>query len=214
MQAAGHQVFTPTLTGCGERSHLRGFKIDLNTHITDVVKVLEFEDLRNVILCGHSYGATVMRGVAEQVADRIAHLVIINEGIPQDGQAIKDVFPDDYAYLHELAKAEGDENWVSPASVWMERRAAAFTDEDWQWAKSKLTSFPISTFETPLSCKNPIAAALPRTFIACTESAGMDEALVFGKSWADEGHLWTLATMHDAAITQPKDLSDLLLRLA
>lgn len=214
LQAAGHEVYALTLTGCGERSHLRSFDIDLNTHVQDVVGVLEFEDLQGVILCGHSYGATVMRAAAEKVADRLAHLVILDEAIPQDGQALKDIYPDSYVYLRETAIAQGTEGWVSAPEEWQERRAAAFEEADWKWMKSKLTAFPVKTFETPIQLKNATAAALPRTFIAFTESPDADETIVFGKAWADEGQFQSMDTLHDAPVTHPEQLSSLLLELA
>ena len=71
LRSAGHEVYTPTLTGLGERSHLLGPDIDLDTHITDVVAVLHYEDLRDVILVGHSYGGMVITGVADRAADRV-----------------------------------------------------------------------------------------------------------------------------------------------
>src|ERR1051325_3898654 len=75
LRAAGHQVFTPTLTGLGERSHLLSPQVDLNTHIKDISLVLEFEDLQDVVLVGHSYGGMVIAGVAEQVSGRLVQLV-------------------------------------------------------------------------------------------------------------------------------------------
>lgn len=77
LRAAGHEVFTLTLTGLGERSHLANPEIDLNTHIQDVVNVLEYEDLRKVILVGHSYGGMVITGVTDRAAERLAHVVYL-----------------------------------------------------------------------------------------------------------------------------------------
>jgi pimeloyl-ACP methyl ester carboxylesterase len=75
LQAAGHEVLTPSLTGLGERAHLLGPQIDLSTHVQDITAVLEFEDLHNVVLVGHSYGGMVIAGVAEKAHARLAHLV-------------------------------------------------------------------------------------------------------------------------------------------
>src|SRR5713226_3159825 len=83
--AAGHRVFTPTLTGCGERAHLINPAIDLDTHIEDVVNVIQYEDLRDVVLVGHSYGGMVITGVAEHVAERLAHLCYLDAFVPEDG---------------------------------------------------------------------------------------------------------------------------------
>src|SRR5690349_9040341 len=75
LTSAGHWVLTPTLTGLGERSHLLGPEVDLDTHIRDVAAVLKYEDLQKVVLVGHSYGGMVISGVAETAGSRVAHLV-------------------------------------------------------------------------------------------------------------------------------------------
>ena len=86
----GHDVYTPTLTGLGEREHLLSTKVDLNLHITDVVKVLEFEDLRDVILVGHSYGGMVITGAADRVPQRIRRLIYFDAFVPENGKSCVD----------------------------------------------------------------------------------------------------------------------------
>ena len=85
---AGHQVFTPTLTGLGERSHLIDASVNLSTHITDIVNVLKWERLNNVVLCGHSYGGFVISGVAEEMQDAIASMVFVDAFVPQNGDTV------------------------------------------------------------------------------------------------------------------------------
>ena len=87
LRAAGHEVYCPTLTGLGERSHLLGPDIDLDTHITDVVNLLVYEDLSDVILAGHSYGGMVITGVADRALDRVGHLVFLDAAHPETGVA-------------------------------------------------------------------------------------------------------------------------------
>lgn len=87
----GHEVFAPTLTGLGERSHLVSKDIGLDTHILDILQVLIYEDLDNVILVGHSYGGLVVGGVAEKVPDRIKRLVYLDAYIPQDNKSAFDI---------------------------------------------------------------------------------------------------------------------------
>ena len=91
MRAHGQEVYAPTLTGLGERAHLLSPAIDLDTHVTDIVKVLESEDLRDVILVGHSYGGMVITGVADRAADRIGHLVYLDAATPENGQSLVDI---------------------------------------------------------------------------------------------------------------------------
>lgn len=94
LRAAGHEVHIVTLTGVGERAHLHYPDIDMNTHIQDVVSVLEYEDLNNVILVGHSLAGFMAPAVAERVPERIAHIVNLDGIIPIDGKPFKDMMPD------------------------------------------------------------------------------------------------------------------------
>ena len=87
LRERGHEVFTPTLTGMGERSHIgRHEQVGLGTHIEDVVAVLEFEKLRDVVLCGASYGGMPVTGAADRVAERVRLLVYVDALVPRDGQ--------------------------------------------------------------------------------------------------------------------------------
>src|SRR3954447_13215918 len=94
LRGAGHEVFTPTLTGIGERSHLMSRDIDLNTHIQDVVNVLEFEDLRDVILVGYSYGGMIVTAVADRVPERISQVIFLDAFLPKNGEALVDLVPE------------------------------------------------------------------------------------------------------------------------
>jgi pimeloyl-ACP methyl ester carboxylesterase len=108
LRAQGHQVYTPTLTGLGERSHLASDRITLSTHAADVVNVLTFENLRDVVLLGHSYGGMVISSVVEAVPDRIAALVYLDAFVPEDGQSLHDLVPEaQRARQREMAAANG-----------------------------------------------------------------------------------------------------------
>src|SRR4051812_34240279 len=91
LRSDGHEVYAPTLTGLGERSHLVGPQVDLDMHIQDVVALLHFEDLRAVILVGHSYGGMVITGVADRASDRIGRLVYLDAATPVNNQSLRDV---------------------------------------------------------------------------------------------------------------------------
>jgi pimeloyl-ACP methyl ester carboxylesterase len=96
LQARGHDVFTPTLTGVGERSHLLSPDVNLDTHITDVVNLIRWEELSGIVLCGHSYGGCVITGVADRLSDRVAALVYLDAFVPEDGQSLHDILPTFY----------------------------------------------------------------------------------------------------------------------
>jgi ribulose-5-phosphate 4-epimerase/fuculose-1-phosphate aldolase/pimeloyl-ACP methyl ester carboxylesterase len=91
LQQAGHTVFTPSLTGLGERSHLAGPEVNLSTHMQDVCNTLFYEDLSDVILVGHSYGGMVVTGVADRMPERIKHLVYLDAFLPASGQSLRDM---------------------------------------------------------------------------------------------------------------------------
>lgn len=91
LQHAGHEVFTPSLTGLGERAHLASPEVNLSTHVQDVVNAIWYEDLTDIILVGHSYGGMVVTGVADQMPERIQHLVYLDAFLPSDGQSLYDL---------------------------------------------------------------------------------------------------------------------------
>ena len=118
LREAGHAVYTPTLTGLGERVHLYHVDVDLHTHIRDVVNVIEFEDLRDVILVGHSFGGTITPAIAEQVPDRIARLVNIDGPLPQHGRALSDLIGDTWGFFLAHAVSSDDTGRIQPIPDW------------------------------------------------------------------------------------------------
>ena len=91
LRARGHLVFTPTLTGQGERSHLLAGSVNLSTHITDILNVFHYEGLRDVVLAGHSYGGMVITGVADRIPELVSSLVYLDAFLPEDGQSLFDI---------------------------------------------------------------------------------------------------------------------------
>ena len=96
LRKRGHEVFTPTLTGVGERRHLATADVDLDTHITDIVNVLTYEDLYQVLLVGWSYGGLVVSGVLDQVPERLARVIYLDAEVPRDGESEFDVAAPDF----------------------------------------------------------------------------------------------------------------------
>lgn len=211
LRTAGHSVHIVTLTGVGERAHLRYPDIDMNTHIQDVVAVLEFEDLRKAILVGHSLAGFMALAVAERVPERISHVVNLDGVIPVEGKSFKDLLPEYWADFRQRGRASGDEAWSPPVTEW----TFGVTGTDLEWMKSKLTPHPLKTWETPLSFANPAARSIPRTFIHCTEAATPEDIANEEKNCIRMGWQYRqLATGHDAMITAPIELTDMLLEFA
>jgi pimeloyl-ACP methyl ester carboxylesterase len=114
LHAKGHRAFTPTLTGVGDRSHLLAESVTLSTHVTDVVNLIRWEELKDVVLVGHSYGGMVVTGVADKVSERIASLVYLDAFVPESGQSMQDLRPRDLSHAM-LAPTSAETFRVNPA---------------------------------------------------------------------------------------------------
>ncbi len=129
LRARGHQVYPVTLTGLGERVHLAHPGVDLETHIRDVVNVLEYEDLTDVMLVGHSYAGAVITGVADRRPDRLAQLVYLDTGPLGDGQALLDFYPPDHRDRIQRQVAEHGDGWKWPLPPFEELLIPAWTSK-------------------------------------------------------------------------------------
>jgi pimeloyl-ACP methyl ester carboxylesterase len=202
MQARGHRLVTPSYTGLGERVHLATPDVDLDTHITDVVNVLVFEDLYDVVLVGHSYGGMVATGVADRARDRVERLIYLDAFVPEDGQSLFGLSGDGARSL-----ATAIDGWrVPPRAV-----PADTPPEDLAWITARRLPQPIRTLEQPLTLRGG-ALTLPRSYILCTRS---DLFRRFAETARRAG--WPVHEMdatHNPHITAPAALADLLERLA
>src|SRR5829696_5503835 len=118
LRGAGHDVYNPTLTGHGERVHLASPRVDLETHIEDVVNVLRYEDLSGVVLVGWSYGGMVVAGAADRAPERVSHIVYLDSDVPRDGDTSAPRSA--HAKLEALARAHGDGWRVPPEATRVE----------------------------------------------------------------------------------------------
>ena len=140
LERQGHKVFTPTLTGLGERSHLLRAGINVSTHVTDVVNVLKWEGLSNVVLCGHSYGGLVVSGVAEKSHSAIGSIVFLDAFVPENGDSMAGLTSQAVRDNLKIAAERGDLG--VPA-----RSAAAFlvNEKDQAWVDAMCVPQPIGT---------------------------------------------------------------------
>src|SRR5438128_884381 len=162
LRAAGETVHAVTLTGLGERTHLTSSDVTLNTHIQDVVNVLFYEDLTDVILVGHSYGGNVITGVADRVPERLQQLVYLDAATPVDGPSSADSVPGRRQQLEEQARASGGGWRIEPGDAPPDQ-AAEITD----WARPRRSPMPIKTMTTALELTRG-ETTLPRAFVYCT----------------------------------------------
>jgi pimeloyl-ACP methyl ester carboxylesterase len=209
LRGRGHQVHCLTLTGLGERAHLAHAGINLETHIADVVAVLECEELQDVILVGHSYGGCVISGVAEMCANRIRNLVYLDALVLADGECMFDHLGAEFeANVTEGAKAHGSGYLVPLPTM----EFLGIGPEHAAWMMRRLTPHPIGTASQPISLK--LKHTIPRTYIDCDTPSIPPTHLTKSRlklqsDWA----LHTVHTGHDAFITEPLQIADILLSL-
>jgi pimeloyl-ACP methyl ester carboxylesterase len=209
LESAGHRVFAPSLTGYGDRAHLLGPEVGLGTHVGDVVRLIEDERLDDVVLVGHSYAGLVISSVANQVPERIAHLVFLDAMVPVDGETAADVLP----VTKQLIDAAVD-GWRVPPLPELPPPLGLFgvTDpDDAAWLRSMLSDQPVRCLQEPVRLDNPAAATIPRTHIHCV--AGRPEGITRRPVPAGE-RVRELPTGHDCMITMPAELTGLLLETA
>lgn len=215
LRAAGHEVYTPTLTGLGERAHLLSPDIDLDTHVADITAVLEYEDCTEVILVGHSYGGMVITGVADRATRRISHLVYLDGAIPVDGESLADVIP----ALIGIARSDARVVDGVELALWPDSPASlaiyGVTDpDDAAWLQGKLTPHPWKSFVQPLRLTNEAAVKrIPRSNINSSIAAsGMVEGPLRDRAQAAD-QVWEIDTGHDLMITAPREVAEILLQL-
>ena len=216
--AAGHQAFAPSLTGYGDKAHLLGPEVGLETHVDDVVDLIAENDLTDVILVGHSYAGMVISSVANRVPDRIAELVYLDAMVPEDGETAADVMPVTQGLI-DLALKSGS-GWRVPPLPEMPPPGGLFgvTDPaDAAWLRSMLSDQPVRCLQQPARLDNPAADKISRTHIHCTvgKPEGIERRPVPAvQPNGSPSQVWELPTGHDCMITMPAELTGLLLKLA
>ena len=221
LRARGHDVYAPTLTGLGDRDHLLNQEIGLDTHIQDVVNLLEFEDLQRVILVGNSSGGMVITGVAERAPERLKQVVYLDAFVPENGQSLVDMLsPERRQGMKDFVAAEG-QGWLLPRFAplpWEKILRDAWgvaSAEDIGWAMPRLKPTPFKHFTDPVTRTNPAAAKVARTFIRCRQfpQPMFDKHAEAAQRTAGWRYA-ELSTPHLPYITHPTQLAGVLLDLA
>lgn len=207
----GHHVTTPTHTGLGERSHLLSKAITLDTFVEDLVGHLAWEDFRDVVLVGHSFGGAPITGAADRVPERVRMLVYLDGAIMEDGETWFGLLPPDIAASRQKAAEEATGGLSLPIAP-VESFGVTEPD-DVAFVESRLTPHPLATFSTPLRLGNPAGSGLAARYITCTDPEYLPAKLGLGRA-RDRG--WPVSELksgHDAMVIAPQATADLLERL-
>lgn len=203
----GHEVFTPSLTGIGERSHLASPQVDLTTHIQDVVNVIWYEDLTDIVLLGFSYGGMVVTGAVSHLASRVRHLVYLDAFVPDDGQSLRDLTGQPASRVLGLG-----EQWLVPGPVrdYDDPPVAAH-------AAARRTPHPVGCFTEPARVPRPLEDyPFTRTYIKATVESE-PKAFWAAAQRAQSSPAWNyreIATDHLVPLNRPGELAEMLLELS
>ena len=220
LRATGADVFAPTLTGMGERAHLNNrlnpSDITLDVHIQDIVQMMSYEDLWDVVLVGHAYAGMVITGVAEVCPERISHMVYVNGVTPSDGESMVDQLipvrgPEFTAWVQDHID-NGDGFLPAPASIEeIQRRWGISDPDDLAWTLAKVCPQPATTMASPVHMGNPMAAKIPKNFVGGGES-GFDSV---AERTRDAGWgVYPVASGHDTMITHAEELAQILINIS
>jgi len=211
LRRAGHEVYAPSLTGMGERKHLARPDINLDTHIQDVVALMEMEDLEDVILLGHSYGGMVVTGAADRMSNRIKKLIYLDAFVPEDGKCLLDyALPERAARMKEEGAKAG---FVTPPpmSLW-----GLTEPEHLEFVGPREVKHPYATMSQKIRLSDGARLSrIPKTYIFCSSPAtgSFDQ---FAAKYRDDPawRFHELKTGHDAMLLAPDPLIAILLQTA
>ncbi|MEE1757905.1 alpha/beta fold hydrolase [Streptomyces sp. SP18BB07] len=209
LRAAGHEVHAPTLTGISDRAHLAGPSVGLSTHVQDVVALIEAQDLHDVVLVGHSYAGQVVTGVADRVPDRIAKRVYLDAFVGHDGDAAIDLLPETVAEHYRESVAGPGFGWLIP--VRSLTVLGVTEQEDLDWLGPRLTPHPWLSYTEPLRITGD-CDRVTAVYIECTDwmrvfKPHAEKAMALG--WP----VLHITTGHEAMVTAPEELAELLLTI-
>lgn len=229
LRAAGHEVYPVTLTGLGERAHLASRDVDLETHIADVVGLLDYEGLEDAVLVGHSYAGIVITGVAHRRPQRLEALVYFDSGPLPDGLAIVDVQSPEQRDQQRAAVEQQGDGWRWPVPdrdtlmSGLFGSAAGLQESHLRLVEERGTAQPYATFTSRLRLDGADPTGVRRAAIFCSDG-GVSLAMVHDliasndprtAAFADPGwELHELATGHWAMFSQPDATAELLHRIA
>jgi len=208
---AGHMVYTPTLTGLGERSHLASRAINLDTHVQDIINVIRWEELTDIVLCGHSYGGMVISSVADQVPEKVRALVYLDAFVPNNGQSLLDMLPAEMgAGFADDVRTNGEGYLVTPIPAEM-----LVNERDVTWFSRMCVKHPVACFEQKISLTGALNRVLGRTYVAAVGPKPPPRpAFVAIADRLREDHSWEVVDLpcgHSVMLDMPTETAELLI---
>ncbi len=219
LQQQGHRVHAVTLTGLGERAHLLSPAITLDTHIDDVISAIEVEELHDVILAVHSYAGMIGTAVADRLGKHLKHLVYVDAVVPKPGESWSST-QSAAVQQQRLSAAQASTRFSFPPP---DPEVFGLKGEDHDWVKRRQTPHPGNTYQAPLDFDVHRVAAIPRTFVNCTQPAlgtiepsrlRVKDAKFWDGAWLPNSKVVEIQTGHDPMISEPAKLTGVLLDCA
>ena len=211
LQARGQEVFTPTLTGVGERCHLMSREVNLETHIADVINLIRWEGLTDVVLCGHSYAGCVVTAVADRIPEKISALVYLDAFVPDHGQSLHDTLPLEARNQQLEAARTFGEGWKTPP---IPAQVFNVNAPDRDWVNRQSTPHPLACFQQPVRLTGAINQIADITFILATGWSPSPFPQFYDKAKARGWKTLTLACGHDVMLDEPEELTRELLAIS
>lgn len=211
LTARGHEVFAPTLTGLGERTHLANLPIDLSTQIEDVVRVMQFEDLSNVVLVGHSYGGFVISGAAERMEKAIQSIVFLDAFVPDNGMSLSDYWPPDRKKMFEdMAATTGGKAIPPPTAAFFN-----VNEKDQAWVDSKSVPHPYACFTEKVRLTGARERIAKKTYVRAANYPSTYFSMFHEKYKNDPAwRAYALPCGHDVMVDMPERLAEILEEVA
>jgi pimeloyl-ACP methyl ester carboxylesterase len=208
LQDQGHQVFTPTLTGLAERSHLLSPAVNLDTHIDDVVNLIRWEELSDVVLCGHSYAGAVVSGVADRIPDRIRSLVYLDAFLPEDGQSLLDLLPEGQRQQQLDGVNSAGDGWKVPP---IPGEFFHVNAQDLAWMNAQCTWQPLATFQQKIRLTGSGHTIRNVAYILATGYDHSPFPPFFEKAKARGWKTLSVPCGHDVMLDMPAELTQILI---
>lgn len=211
LTARRHEVFAPTLTGLGERAHLADLPIDLSTQIEDVVRVMQYEDLSDVVLVGHSYGGLVVSGVTERLENKIKSIVFLDAFVPDNGMSLSDYWPPDRRkQFEDMAATTGGKTIPPPSAAFFK-----VNEKDQAWVDSRCVPHPYPCFTEKMKLTGARERIGKKAYVRAADYPSPYFSMFYDKYKVDPAwRTYALPCGHDVMIDMPERLTDILEEVA